>query len=467
MTDPSPDDIRMLKCFIQPPNGASEDASPENAPIVTTFEDIPPNGGYGWVCTFCVFMINVHTWGVNSAWGVILNYYLSHATFPSANHLEFAIIGGLSISQCLLIGPVVTKANDTMGTTITLLTGTALIFTALFTASYATQVWHLFLTQGICFGTGMGFTYLTATAILPKWFSTKRSFSSGLAASGAGLGGLAYNLVAGRVIETLGVHTTYRILAFCALVSNLLSSLLLKDRPHSHPHPAPRTLLNHRDLTHLEIILVSIWGISTDLGYIALIYSLPNYASSIGLTLQEGSVAGALLNLGLALGRPLIGYISDAYGRITIPMTMTALCALLCLVIWIPAHSYPLLLLFALCAGMVCGTFWSTIAPVLTDVVGLSRLPSTFGLICLTLVAPSTVAEAIALSMVGRSGYLGAQVYIACMFVLGALCLGVLRSWRFYEMERKAAGEAEGVGEEFPGYFQWMRVRKLFLVGRV
>jgi hypothetical protein len=28
--------------------------------------DVPPNGGYGWVCTCCVLMINAHTWGINS-----------------------------------------------------------------------------------------------------------------------------------------------------------------------------------------------------------------------------------------------------------------------------------------------------------------------------------------------------------------------------------------------------------------
>lgn len=28
--------------------------------------DIPPDGGYGWVCVACVFLINGHTWGVNS-----------------------------------------------------------------------------------------------------------------------------------------------------------------------------------------------------------------------------------------------------------------------------------------------------------------------------------------------------------------------------------------------------------------
>ena len=29
--------------------------------------DVPPNGGYGWVCVACSFWINAHTWGINSA----------------------------------------------------------------------------------------------------------------------------------------------------------------------------------------------------------------------------------------------------------------------------------------------------------------------------------------------------------------------------------------------------------------
>lgn len=26
----------------------------------------PPDGGYGWVCVITVFLINAHTWGLNS-----------------------------------------------------------------------------------------------------------------------------------------------------------------------------------------------------------------------------------------------------------------------------------------------------------------------------------------------------------------------------------------------------------------
>lgn len=29
-------------------------------------QDVPPDGGYGWVCVACVFWMNAHTWGINS-----------------------------------------------------------------------------------------------------------------------------------------------------------------------------------------------------------------------------------------------------------------------------------------------------------------------------------------------------------------------------------------------------------------
>lgn len=28
--------------------------------------DVPPDGGYGWVCVAVCFMLNAHTWGMNS-----------------------------------------------------------------------------------------------------------------------------------------------------------------------------------------------------------------------------------------------------------------------------------------------------------------------------------------------------------------------------------------------------------------
>ncbi|TKA54376.1 hypothetical protein B0A49_11190 [Cryomyces minteri] len=132
----------------------------------------------------------------------------------------------------------------------------------------------------------------------------------------------------------------------------------------------------------------------SELGYIALLYSRPDYARSIGLSAQQGSVIGAVLNLGLGLGlgvgRPVVGYFSDTAGRINSAMLGTAVCGLLRFVVWLFAKSYGVLLLFAVLAGTVCGAFWSTIAPVGAEVVGLKELPSTPSMLWSVLVLLST-----------------------------------------------------------------------------
>lgn len=402
------------------------------------------------------------------AWGVILNYFLQKGTFPGAGHLEYALIGGLSISQALMVSPIAVTSRERLGTPTTLLIGTVVVFLALFSSAYATAIWHLFLSQGVAFGWGMGFLYITATAVLPPWFSTRRSLALGLASSGAGLGGLAYSLGTEQAISKLGVAWTYRVLAICSVVVNTVSSLLLKDRVpkevlqrQHHAQPADRkpkpTMMPRnfdlRDFGRIEVLLIVFWGVVTELGYITLYYSLPNFATTIGLSDSQGAVANALLNLGLGVGRPVVGYYSDRLGRINMAMLMTALCAVLCFALWIPAHSYTLLLVFAVLAGTVCGTFWSTISPVLAEVVGITEMAGVFAIVCFALVLPTTFAEPIAMQLVngiglgeGTKKYLVAQVFVGAMFILGAGSLWMLRSWKIFEIEKKAAVErSEGV----------------------
>lgn len=280
----------------------------------------------------------------------------------------------------------------------------------------------------------MGFVYITATTLLPQWFSTRRSLAMGIASCGAGVGGLVYNLAAGRAIETIGWNWTYRILSFLALGMNLICSLLLKDR-NTNIRPRQRAF-DYREFKRAEVLLVMFWGVMTELGYIVLLYSLPDYATSIGLSTQQGAVAGALLNLGLGLGRPVIGYYSDSFGRINMAMVMTATCGVFCLAIWTSAKSYAVLLLFAILAGPVCGIFWATVAPVVAEVVGLERLPISFGMICMSLVLPTTFAESIALQMVDSSGYLSSQLFVGCMFLGGGGCLWMLRTWKLNEEKK-------------------------------
>jgi len=179
------------------------------------------------------------------------------------------------------------------------------------------------------------------------------------------------------------------------------------------------------------------------LGYVTVLFSLPSYARQIGLTAQQGSVIGAILNLGQMLGRPFIGLASDRFGRINLAALLSATCGVFCIVFWIPTEvvgsPMGLLTFFAVVGGALAGTFWTTIAPVAAEVVGIQDLGSALSWTWLIMVPPVTCAEAIALE-IRREGamefvYINAQVFCAVSYIAGGLVMWVLRGWKIGEME--------------------------------
>ncbi|TVY54665.1 putative transporter MCH2 [Lachnellula cervina] len=411
-------------------------------------EDVPPNGGYGWVCVFCVFWINAHTWGINSAYGVFLAYYLSTNSFPSATPLQYAFIGGLSMSQSLIVSPLVTLTTRLYTLKTTLIIGLILETAALLGASFATQVWQLFLSQGLCFGWGMGFLFIGSAGIVPQWFSSRRSLATGITSAGAGFGGLAYNLGTGALISKVGLSWTLRVLALCQLVANALCIVALRDRNKA---VKPNQLaFDYRLFGKGHFLFLLGWGFFSELGYVVLLFSLPNYALSVGLSANQGAIVGALLNLGLGVGRPIVGYFSDSIGRLNMATAMTGLCGVFCLLIWTFAKSFGLLCFFALLAGAVCGTFWSTIVSVGAEIVGLKDLPSALSIAFMMMMFPTTFAEPIGLMLRRSHGniYLDAQIFTGFSFIAAALCSWFIRSWKITDTNHKevAKRRREDVG---------------------
>jgi MFS family permease len=369
-------------CSPQSPANAT--APSAGQPVV----DVPPNGGYGWVCVAAVATINGHTWGLNSAYAVFLAHYLSTSAFPGATPLQYAFIGGLSISQALIVSPVATLTTRRWGTRTTLFIGVGFETVSFIGASFASEIWHLFLSQGVCFGWGMGFLFVGSVGIAAQWFTTHRSLANGCCAAGSGLGGLIYSLAAQAMIRDIGLPWAFRTLAVIAFVVNSACALLIKDR--NKQIGSSQLSFDYTLFAKPQFVGLLAFGFLSMLGYIVLLFSLPSYARTIGLSAQQGSIIGAVFNLGQALGRPPIGYFSDSIGRLNMAGSMTFLVGVFCLLIWIFAKSFGVLIFFSLVGGMVAGTFWATAAPVTTEVMGLRDLPSALSITWLVLVLPTT-----------------------------------------------------------------------------
>ncbi|KAJ4296709.1 hypothetical protein N0V90_006757 [Kalmusia sp. IMI 367209] len=402
-------------------------------------DDVPPNGGYGWVCVACVATINGHTWGLNSSYAVFLAYYLANNVFPGASPLEYAFIGGLSISQALVVSPVATLTTRLYGTRTTLLIGVCFEAVSFIAASFATKIWHLFLSQGICFGWGMGFLFVGSVVIAPQWFTTRRSLANGFAAAGSGLGGLVYSLATQAMIKSIGLPWAFRTLGIIAFVVNTTCSLLVKDR--NKQIGSSQLSFDYRLFKRPQFLGLLVFGFLSMLGYVVLLFSLPNYARTVGMTASQGSIIGAVLNLGQALGRPPIGYFSDSLGRLNMAASMTALCGVLCLVVWIFAKSFGVLIFFAIAGGSVAGTYWAVVAPITTEVMGIVDLSSALSITWLVLSMPTTFSEPIGLEIVAFNGgsYTGAILFTGFMYLGAACILWLVRAWKIGELEETEA----------------------------
>ncbi|KAJ0426779.1 monocarboxylate transporter [Aspergillus carlsbadensis] len=399
-------------------------------------DEEPPNGGYGWVCTIAGAVSIARSWGFNCAYAVFLAYYLDNGTFEGASQLDYAFVGSLSLTATFMVSPIATAITHRYGIRKTMFIGTVLETASLLCASAASQIWHLFLTQGVLFGLGMGMLFIPVAAVVPQWFTTRRSLAAGISVSGAGLGGLVYSLATEAAIRNLGLVWTFRVLGILAFTVNTTCVLLIRDRnqgnqnraaQHNQAQTGKSKTNVALELGHLKngnFLLLIGFGIFTIFGYFILIFSLAHYGTEIGLTPSHASLISGLFNLGQAIGRPLIGYFSDTVGRINIAGVTTFLAGVICLAVWVNAHNFGVLILFAISEGLVAGNFWATIAPLVAEVLGIDKVPSGMNLVWLSIVVPATFSQPIALVLTEATGsFLASQLFVGFIYVAASVCL--------------------------------------------
>ncbi|KAL6910647.1 major facilitator superfamily domain-containing protein [Trichoderma evansii] len=419
----SDDETKDIENPVESPN---TETSVEDANQQQLQED-EHGGGYGWVCVICQLMITASTWGVNGAFGVYLTHYISTNAFPGTSEVAYSFIGGLSQSQILIIAPLVTHATRILGTKPPLFIGAVLEAGALVGASFATKSWHLFLSQGLLFGWGCSFLYIGTIGIIPQWFARRKGIATGIAAAGSGLGGLIYSLSTEAMISNLSVAWAFRITAICTAFTNVVCILLIKDR-NKHIQPI-QSAFDFRLLKRPAMLLILAWMFLSVIGYTCVLFSLPDNATRVGLTAHQGAILGALANLGMVIGRPTVGFLSDRYGRLNVVMSATFLAGIWCLCLWTSGTSYSTLLAFSILGGTVMGTCWPMAGPMLADAFGIKLLPSTLSILWTTSAIPSAFAEAMALGLrrTHKPEYLHVQIFTGCMFIGAALFLLPLR----------------------------------------
>ena len=277
-------------------------------------------------------------------------------------------------------------------------------------ASFATRIWQLHICQGVLIGCGISFLYVPSLPVLSQWFVRRRSLANGVSAAGSGVGGAIFTWGTEAIIQRFTISWALRITGIITLTTNLVAIIVIRDR---NQVIQPSQLgFDTRLLQRYEVVLLLAWAFVSMLGYVVLLFSLSDFALSIGLNRSQATDVVGLLNIGTAVGRPIIGILSDRWSRIDTAGVLTLLCGLSCFAFWLPATSFTLTIFFSIICGATVGVFWmvrcvrlfqnlqsahantvlhtQTIGPLCVEVAGLKNLQSLLSLSWAAVIIPTT-----------------------------------------------------------------------------
>lgn len=184
-----------------------------------------PDGGWGWVVVFASLMVSLIMDGVSFSFGLI---YTELLAYFGESKSKTAWIGSLFIAVPLMSGPIMSNLVDRYGCRKMTIIGGTVATIGFVISSYCTSVEQLYLSFGILSGLGLGVGYVTVVVSIAFWFDKKRTFATGIGASGTGIGTFLYAPLTQYLLDNFGWRGTTLILAG-TLFNIVVMGALMRD----------------------------------------------------------------------------------------------------------------------------------------------------------------------------------------------------------------------------------------------
>lgn len=399
--------------------------------------DIPDKfSGWGLSSVIGSAILNMNTWGSNSAYAIYLQEYLNNDIFSGATKIDFGIVGGLCFASGLTFSPLINRLVGIIGIKQTMLIGTAVQFAGLLLSSFSKKLWHVFLTQGVLQGVGMAMIAVPSVLIVPQWFKSgpggKRNLAIGIGAAGSGIGGIIYNVGMDQIMIKYSWRWALRSEAIMTCVLNIVAAFMLKSRD-KQVKPIYK-VYDKKVWSNFGIMMMIVWEAFTLLGYVTLMYNLSDFTRSMGYGSKEASVVATMIAVGIIYGRPSVGQVADRIGPVQATILASWLVSLFAFAMWIPCKNYATAIVFAMFEGSLMGTIWISMSTINGSIIGLRK----FGIgMSLSWIATGVFGFAspiigIALKSNGaesRLQYRHPAIFVGCVYFGAGATLCVLRGW--------------------------------------
>ncbi|KAI5476230.1 hypothetical protein MNV49_007930 [Pseudohyphozyma bogoriensis] len=226
------------------------------------------------------------------------------------------------------------------------------------------------------------------TVSLPaQWFLKKRGFATGLAISGAGVGGGFSSLIVRGLLPHQGYRNTLIIYACMNLALTVFAWTLLEVRmPPRNAQEMKRWLPQgiSKDVATYSIAAAMCLAV---LGFLNPPYYITAYTTRQIPSLDPTSIAPAVPlivgNFFTGIGRVCAGVVSDTIGPVNTLLVSFAVGGLFQMAWWPFATTYGNIIAFT-CAYCFFGNWWLSILPAaIAQIFGVKGLATTCGLMIL------------------------------------------------------------------------------------
>jgi len=175
----------------------------------------PPDGGWGWAVTFGSFMIHIIADGITYTLGIFLVEFMKDFKVGSE---ATSWIASILVAVTLGSGPIVSWLVNKYGCRTITIAGALISSVGLGISIFATNVYLLYITIGLVTGFGFGLMYLPAIVSVSCYFEKKRSFATGIAVCGSGVGTFLFAPLCETLINSY--HWTGALLILSAIGFN-------------------------------------------------------------------------------------------------------------------------------------------------------------------------------------------------------------------------------------------------------
>ncbi|KAF8310200.1 MFS general substrate transporter [Clavulina sp. PMI_390] len=325
-------------------------------------------GFHAWLFVFCAFILETLIWGFGFSYGVFQDWYIEHE-FKGSSKAAINSVGMVAVALEYSEGLILLVFMKWYGQHLRklMVVSLGLCVASMFASSFATEVWQLILLQGVFYGVGAGFLYGPVICWLTQWFDARRSLAAGLIFGGTGLGGAIFPVMVTYLLENVGFRWTLRIWSLILLVLGGLAMLGMKPRlPFSYAAKVKSELAGHWDLSFLKQPLFLSVGSAVflqGLAYFIVILYIPAYATALGYSRIQGTIALSVFNLASVVGQVVSGWYCDIRPFTNVMIFSGVLSSVLAWGLWGFAHSLGMLYAFVITFALISGALSSTSSP--------------------------------------------------------------------------------------------------------